>query len=270
MTEQNAAFTGSIPEEYDKGLGPVLFQAYADRMARRAADYAPARVLETAAGTGMVTRRLRDLLAPASDLIATDLNDAMLDLARARFTDADRVGFRAADALALPFADGSFDMVVCQFGAMFFPDRDAGYREARRVLAPGGRFLFSVWDSHAYNRFAAIAHAVVGDLFAADPPQFYQVPFSCCEIDPIKRSLLAAGFGEIRIAVEPIEQPVQRLADFARGIVFGNPLVDQIRKRGGIEPDAVVAAVADALHREFGPDPARVSLQTISFDAVRD
>ena len=142
MSDRAADFTGSIPTFYDHGLGPVFFTDFAEDIARRAAESAPMRVLETAAGTGIVTRRLRDLLPREAHLIATDLNPPMLEVARQKFRPDEAVEFQPADAAALPFPDASFDTIVCQFGVMFFPDKDKGYREAHRVLVGGGRYLF--------------------------------------------------------------------------------------------------------------------------------
>src|SRR5687767_1020758 len=144
MQASDTVFAGSIPELYDRCLGPFLFEPYAADLAERAAALRPRRVLETAAGTGIVTAALRRAL-PDAEIVATDLNPDMLRVAEAKAGSSDIV-FAPADAQALPFPDGGFDLVVCQFGAMFFPDRVAAYREARRMLAPGGAFLFNVWD----------------------------------------------------------------------------------------------------------------------------
>ncbi|MBV8616449.1 MAG: class I SAM-dependent methyltransferase [Acetobacteraceae bacterium] len=269
MSENAAGFVGSIPDEYDRGLGPLIFADYADDMARRLAAARPARVLEVAAGTGIVTRRLRDLLAADAHLTATDLNPPMLALARTKIRPGERVAFQPADATALPFPDGAFDAVACQFGVMFFPDKAASFREARRVLAPGGRYVFSVWDANRHNPFARIAQEVTTSFFPADPPSFYEVPFGYHRIDPIKDALLEAGFQGVQIAVVRVEKDVPSAAAFARGLVFGNPLAEQVRARGG-DPDRVVAAVGEALRREFGPDPGRMRLQAIVFEAARD
>jgi len=263
----DTSFIGNIPEHYDRGLGPVIFVDYGADIAYRAAACNPARVLETAAGTGIVTRQLRDLLPAGARLTATDLNPPMLKVARAKFRPDEFVDFRPADASALPFADGSFDAVMCQFGVMFFPDRDKSYREVHRVLAPGGRYLFNVWDAHRYNDFGRIAHDAAGSFFPVDPPQFYRVPFSYHQIDPIKESLIDAGFTDIDIAVLRLEKEIPDAALFAQGIVYGNPLIDQIRERGGVDPDWVVNAVTQALRAEFGSDPGRMTLQAIIFSA---
>jgi ubiquinone/menaquinone biosynthesis C-methylase UbiE len=140
----DAVFSGSIPSLYDKYLGPLIFEPYAQDLANRLSALNAERVLETAAGTGIVTRALERSLSPRGSIVATDLNQPMLDHAAERIPSS-RVSWQKADAQALPFPDGAFDAVICQFGVMFFPDRQKAYREARRVLKPGGHFIFNVW-----------------------------------------------------------------------------------------------------------------------------
>ena len=165
----DTVFAGSIPALYDRYLGPLLFEPYArDTRAARSPSCSRARVLETAAGTGIVTTALAERLPASTTLVATDLNQAMIDHAATK-PALERVELRQADALALPFADASFDVVVCQFGVMFFPDRVAGYREARRVLAPGGRFVLSVWDSLQHNPMTRVVVEAVARALSAEP-----------------------------------------------------------------------------------------------------
>jgi ubiquinone/menaquinone biosynthesis C-methylase UbiE len=269
MSDNAAGFVGNIPEHYDQGLGPMIFVDYAVDIAQRVAAGDPLRVLETAAGTGIVTRKLRDALPAAVHLTATDLNPPMIEIARTKFRAGEQVELRPADATALPFADASFDAVVCQFGLMFFPDKAKSCAEVFRVLAPGGRYLFSVWDSHRYNPFGRIAHEVAGRFFPTDPPQFYNVPFSCHQIDPIKELLIAAGFGDIGIVVVSLDKVIPDTARFARALLYGNPLIDQVRARGGVEPERIADALLQAVRREFGADPGRMPIQAMIFSATR-
>ena len=252
MADSHTAFTGSVPDFYDRCLGPVLFEDYADDLARRVAAHAPLRVLETAAGTGILTRRIRDQLDAPARLTATDLNSPMLEVAQAKFASSESVTFTPADAAHLPFADESFDLVACQFGVMFYPDKPAAYREVRRVLAPRGRYLFNVWDSHRHNPFARVAYQTVARFFQADPPQFHQVPFAYHGIDLIKESLIEAGFVDLRVAILRIDKRVPDVNLFARGLIEGTPISDQIRARGVVRTQTVVDALTEALCDALG------------------
>lgn len=270
LVKDNAAgFTGSIPQHYDQGLGPMIFIDYASEMSQRVATLTPGRVLETAAGTGILTRKLRDILPAEVRLTATDLNAPMLEIAADKFRPDEEVDFQPADAMALPFEDSSFDVVVCQFGLMFFPDKDRSFREVRRVLAPGGGYLFSVWDSHRYNPFGRIADEVARRFFPVDPPQFYRVPFSCYQLDPIKEATISAGFTKFNAEVVTIEKQIPDAEAFARGLVYGNPLIDQIQARGGVEPERIVEAVLQQLRSEFGSDPGQMPVQAIMFSVKK-
>src|SRR5215468_3705111 len=170
MVATDKLFAGSIPEIYDRYLVPLIFEPYALELAERVAGHQPQRVLETAAGTGVLTRAMAARL-PQALIVATDLNQPMLDHAARRLAGSG-IDWRPADALALPFEDRSFDVVTCQFGAMFFPDKVKGFGEARRVLKPGGRFLFNVWDRISENEFADVVTQSLADLFPHDPPRF--------------------------------------------------------------------------------------------------
>lgn len=171
MAASDALFAGSIPDIYDRLLVPLIFEPYASDLAKRVAEAKPQLVLETAAGTGAVTRALASSLKDAR-IVATDLNQPMLDHARSRQSGDKRIEWRQADALELPFKDQTFDAVACQFGLMFLPDKVQGYREARRVLKPSGRFFFSVWDRISENEFADVVTQALATFFPQDPPRF--------------------------------------------------------------------------------------------------
>jgi len=265
---KHVQFDGSIPENYDRGLGPHIFEDYGRELADRVARCRPADVLELAAGTGIVSRMLRDSLDARCKLIATDLNEPMLGVARAKFSDGEDVSFKVADAQALPFDDGMFDAVACQFGIMFFPDKLASMREARRVLRPKGRYIFNVWGSFEDNPFARVANDVVCEFFPDDPPGFYQVPFSYHDEEEISGLLREAGFDAVEVETQRIEKTVEDFELFAQGIVFGNPIAEEIRSRGGVTPESVKETVLKAFRREFGAEPATMPLRAISITAI--
>src|SRR5271169_5492662 len=169
--DTDKGFSGSIPKLYEAYLVPLIFEPYAADMASRVAARSPTRVLEIAAGTGVVTRQMASALPASAAIVATDLNQPMLDLA-STVTIERPVEWRQADALQLPFEDGTFDAVVCQFGVMFFPDKRKAFSEARRVLRPGGAFIFNVWDRIEENEFAHTVTTALESVFPGDPPRF--------------------------------------------------------------------------------------------------
>ncbi|MBV8685277.1 MAG: methyltransferase domain-containing protein [Alphaproteobacteria bacterium] len=244
VESSDSAFRGSIPALYDRCLGPFLFEPYAQDLAARAAALSPRRILETAAGTGIVTAALAAAL-PDAEIVATDLNPDMLAVAHARIASP-RIAFRPADAMALPFPDRGFDLVVCQFGAMFFPDRPAAFAEARRVLRPGGTFLLNVWDRIEANpASAAVAEAVAG-LFPEAPPSFLaRTPFGYHDVARLSADLAAAGFADV--AVETVARRSRgRASDVAPGLCEGSPLRAEIESHG---PGRLAEATSAALAR---------------------
>lgn len=236
MTGRDEVFAGSIPELYDRLMVPLIFEPYALDLAERLAALAPGDVLEIAAGTGVVTRAMAARL-PAARIVATDLNPPMLEQAARRLPADARVTWRQADALALPFEAGRFDAVVCQFGAMFFPDKVAGYREARRVLKPDGRFLFNVWDEIATNEFADVVTEALAAMFPDDPPRFMaRTPHGHHDLARIRDDLTAAGFASI--AIDTVEHRSRAAEPRIAAVAYcqGTPLRAEIeaRKPGGL------------------------------------
>ena len=254
MATQDSAFTGSIPDIYDTCLGPMLFEPYAQDIARRAAGLNPSRVLETAAGTGIVTAALAGAL-PAAEIIATDLNQSMLDVAATKIGSS-RVRFQAANAQELPFGDGEFDLVVCQYGVMFFPDRIGAYREARRVLRPGGAFLFNAWDSLATNPIPRIVEQAVAALFPADPPGFLgRTPHGYHDPARIAEDLATAGFYDVEIENVALPSRAATPRQPAVGFAHGSPLRMEIEARDASRLDEAADVAAKAVEVEFGGGP---------------
>jgi SAM-dependent methyltransferase len=267
--DEHTSFVGSIPEFYDRYLGPLLFHPFADDLVERTPDRPGILLLETACGTGVVTERLLGRLREPGAFVATDLNLDMLSYARSRIGEGAPITWQQADATTLPFGDGSFDAVVCQFGLMFLPDETDGMREASRVLRPGGLFLFNVWDAVEHNPAQRITHETAGSFFPTDPPQFYAVPFRLHDSHRVLDRLAHAGFTEIEHATIDRRGESPSAAAAARGLIEGNPIRDAILAR---DP-AALAEIEPALERnlaaELGDHPLRAPLRAHVFAARR-
>jgi ubiquinone/menaquinone biosynthesis C-methylase UbiE len=253
MAETDKVFAGSIPELYDRFLVPLIFEYYARDLAARVAQAHPSHVLETAAGTGALTRELAARLPASAALTATDLNQPMLDHNAAVLRHEARISWRQADALALPFDDQKFDVVACQFGAMFFPDRVRGYAEARRVLKAGGRFIFNVWDRIDENDFARVVTEAVAMMFPADPPRFLaHTPHGYADTARIRDDLTAAGFASISLETLGTTSRGSSPRDVAVAFCQGTPLRNEIEARDAARLDEATQAAAGALAHRFG------------------
>lgn len=267
MTDRNAAFVGSVPQNYDRYLGPLLFHHFADDLAARVPVKLEMRVLETACGTGILTERLARRLAGQGTLVATDLNEPMMAHAQAKDLDGTAVEWRQADATALRFEDASFDVVVCQFGLMFFPDKAAGVREAWRVLRPGGHYLFNVWDALDQNAVARITHETVASFFPSDAPQFYTVPFSLSDTAQVSAWLTAAGFNDVEVTSVTQVGTSPSASEAAVGLIDGNPIGAAIAQRRAEALPEIKDAVARNLAAELGDWPLRCALRAFVFSA---
>lgn len=254
MNETDRAFVGSVPEVYDRFMGPMLFEPQARHLAQRYAGFGGV-LLETAAGTGRLTQALAEVVAPSARITATDLNEPMLARAAAVVGDK-RITWQQTDALALPFAAASFDEIVCQFGVMFFPDKGAGFAEARRVLRPEGAFRFNVWDDLEANDFCRVMTATLERDFPQDPPGFLKRgPFSYHNRTEIGRTLKVAGFSSVEFETVVLPTPAASADDAATGICRGSPLAAEIEGRDPGRLPRVVEAVASALRDTFGSGP---------------
>jgi len=253
--EKDKVFAGSIPDIYDQFLVPLIFEPYAADLARRLAAFSPKHVLETAAGTGVLTRAIAKQL-PEADIVATDLNQPMLDRA-ATTIQRGALAWRQADALALPFDDRSFDAVVCQFGVMFFPDKVAGFREARRVLRAGKPFLFNAWDHIGSNEFVNVASEALAEMFPDDPPRFMErTPHGYHDPNAIRRDVDEAGFTVVTVEAVAARSRASSAYDAAFAYCQGSPWRAEIEARGGSAGlQNATQHVADALVKRFGRGP---------------
>jgi ubiquinone/menaquinone biosynthesis C-methylase UbiE len=262
MLETDTVFAGSIPENYDRYMVPLIFEPYAFDMARRAASLSPGAVLETAAGSGVVTRAMAPRLAPTARYTVTDLNQPMLDYAATRQPGDARIAWRQAGALALPFEDATFDLVCCQFGAMFFPDRVAGYREAKRVLKPGGHFLFSVWDRIEENVFADDVTNALAAIFPKDPPRFLaRTPHGYHDAALIRGDLEEAGFRKVTIETKAelsrASSPRLPAVAYCKGTLLRN----EIEARDAGMLDAATDHATSAIAEKHGSGAVAAKIQ---------
>ena len=189
----------------------------------------------------------------------------MLEIAQTKFREGERVELRQADAMALPFESSAFDLVVCQFGVMFFPDKIAAFREVARVLQPGGRYIFNTWGSMAANPHSQVSYEVAARFLTGDPPQYGKVPYSYHDAVAVQRDLQAAGWGDVQHDIFTVEKTVADLFGYADGVVFGTPLIGEIQRHGNIDPKEVVKAIISELQKRFGPEPITIPLQANVF-----
>lgn len=262
MSETDKLFAGSIPENYDRNMVPLIFEAYARDTAQRVAALAPKAVLETAAGSGAVTRELARILSPNARYVVTDLNQPMLDYAKSRQGADSRITWQKADAQALPFEDATFDLVCCQFGVMFFPDRPSGYREARRALKSGGGFLFSAWDRIEENVFANDVTDALAAFFPNDPPRFLaRTPHGYHDIGLIRSDLAKAGFTYATIETVKAQSRAPSARHVALAYCQGTPLRSEIEARGEDRLEAATDHAASVIASRHGSGKISANIQ---------
>ena len=270
MAASDTTFTGSIPQIYDRLLVPMIFAPYARDLARRISRCAPRHVLETAAGTGAVTAELAAQLPADAEIVATDLNEPMIAQARTHFADRPQITWQQADALALPFDDARFDIVACQFGVMFFPDRVKGYSEARRVLKPGGRLFFNAWDRIEENDFAHVVSEALKQVFPDDPPLFMaRTPHGYHDVGRIKTDLGAAGFTDIAIEAVDHTSRAGSPDDPATAFCQGTPMRAEIEARGAPGLEAATQRCTAALAQRFGSGPIEGRIRALVISATK-
>ncbi len=252
--DNDRVFTGAVAEIYDDLLVPLIFQPFADDLAERASSVQSGRLLEVAAGTGVVTRALASRLAPTVEIVATDLNPGMIERAEKVGTSRP-VTWGQADVMHLPYEAAEFDVAVCQFGIMFFPDRVAALREVRRVLRPGGRLLFSTWERIEDNEFADVATEALVPLFPDDPPRFLaRTPHGYHDRPTIESDVRAAGFTLRRFDRLEAVSCASTARAAAAAYCQGSPLRDEIVARGPERLDEATAAATAAIAARFGSD----------------
>jgi SAM-dependent methyltransferase len=252
-SDKDKGFSGSIPSLYEKYLVPLIFEPYAADLVNRLASKSLGHILEIAAGTGVATRALATVLPENVSIVATDLNQAMLDQASLIGTKRP-VEWRQADAMQLPFPDEMFDAVVCQFGVMFFPDKPKAFSEAHRVLKKGGVFIFNVWDRIEENEFADVITTSLESVFPDDPPRFLvRTPYGYYEHSTIERDLANGGFTTLpQISTVAVRSRAESSQIPAIAYCQGTPLRSEIELRDASRLDEAIDAAAEAIGQRFG------------------
>ncbi len=262
MSESDKVFAGSIPEHYDRYLVPLIFETFAQDICQRVAALSPRTVLETAAGSGVVTLVMAPKLSADASYVVTDLNQPMLDYAATRQVADSRITWRKADALALPFENAAFDLVCCQFGVMFFPDRQSGYREAKRVLKPGGCFLFNVWDRIEENVFANDVTNALAEVFPGDPPRFLaRTPHGYHDPALIRSELEGAGFSNVVIETKTEQSRASSSRHPAVAYCQGTPLRNEIEARDADKLEAATEYAASKIADRHGNGEIAAKIQ---------
>ena len=260
-----SVFVADVARNFDESLAPHIFQDFANELIRRAAALQPRRVLELSAGTGYFSRKLRDALPPDTELVITDLDPDMLNLARSKFRPGENVYFDQVDATNMGFPAGSFDLVICQLGVMFFPDKPNAFAGVRHVLEPSGTFLFNTWSPMAQNPFSQIVQEGSARFFPAlAPPRYYNQQFSYSDPFEISKHMTLGGFDHIDYENVDVKRQVHDFRFFAHGLVHGSQLIDEIRGLR-IDETEVVHTIKDHLIAAF-PDGI-IPMRAILFEA---
>lgn len=258
-------YVPEVARNFDDSLVPYIFEDFARELIRRAVALQPKRVLELSAGTGYFSRKLRDALPPDTELVVTDLDPNMLNLARSKFRPGENVYFDQVDATNMGFPAGSFDLVICQLGAMFFPDKKAAFAGIRHALEPHGSVLFNTWSPMAQNPFSQIVQEGTSKFFPAlAPPQYYHLQFSYSDPFQVAKDMTAGGFDHIDYENIDVKRQVNEFRIFAHGLVHGSRLIEEIRALQ-IDEVEVVLTIKDHLIAAF-PDGI-IPMRAILFEA---
>lgn len=268
-TQPKILYSGAIVRMYDETLGPVYFEPYAEETAGRVAAIKPLHVLETACGTGRVTVNLHKRLPDTTEITATDISADMMALAQEKLSAANNISWKVADAMNLPYAHESFDVIVCQFGLMFFADKAKAFAEAWRLLRKGGRIIFTTWDKLSLNPVAAAGRNILTDFFDGVPPASLKAAFSMTDKNELQHLAEEAGFTEIKI--ESVNKPciAESAEALAMAQVDGSLIANAIREKDADAIPVIREQIAETIAKNFGNHPVKSTMQAIYLTAVK-
>ncbi len=267
--QASLAFSGNIPANYDNYLGPLFFEPFATVVAERVRQLRPEALLEVACGTGRLTQYLPGVLPAGASILASDINPAMLAYAREALKKHENIRWDVVDAVSLPYQDAAFDLILSQFGVMFYSDRSKAFAEVYRTLKPGGAFVFTAWDQLEYNPAAQLTDETLRHFFPVETPAFYQVPFSYHDEHRIRYDLAQAGFEQIRMEMLTLTGHADTAENAANGLLEGTPVHTAIVERDDALLPPMRKVLAEELALKFGPSKLRVPLQARLVVAVK-
>jgi ubiquinone/menaquinone biosynthesis C-methylase UbiE len=259
--KDSIAFSGNIPDNYEKCLGPLFFEPFASVVAERIRQIQPLSVLEVACGTGRLTKYLPAGLSAGASITATDVNPAMLDYAKNILAEHKGIRWAVVDAVNLPYENEAFDSIISQFGVMFYSDRPKAYSEAYRTMKPGGTFFFTAWDKFEFNPAARLTNETLTEFFPIDTPAFYKVPFSYHDERQIHQDLASAGFKNIRMEILRVKGYADTAETAAKGLLEGTPVYTAIAERDETMFTPMRKALAEKLAFLLGNKNLSVPLQ---------
>jgi ubiquinone/menaquinone biosynthesis C-methylase UbiE len=254
------AFSGKIPQNYDEYLGPLFFEPYAIDLAQRIKRLNSKSILEVAAGTGRLTRHLKNDLSHDTTLVATDINPAMVNFGKSHTSELN-IQWMEVDAHVLPFENETFDCVVSQFGVMFYSDKVKAFKEAFRVLKKGGTFIFNCWDELKNNPLANQADIALKNFFPVDTPAFYTIPFSYFDESKIAQDVMAAGFRLPNIELVKLTGESNSAADAAKGLIEGTPTITAIQDRDAAIEPVLLEFLEQNITKLFGTKSLKINMQ---------
>ena len=270
MTEERWRLAGSGPESYERYQVPSVFAPLARMFLQRVRLQPGQHVLDVACGTGIIVRQAAPILGPTGHLVGVDLNVNMLDVAREHaLTDGASVEWRQGDAASLPCSDSEFDVVICQQGLQFFPDKGGALREMYRVLKPGGLVAICVWRAIEHSPcHLAIARAL-GRHASEEVARRFQSPFSFGDRAVLDALMTEAGFRDVEIRVEVVMRRLRPPEESIPGLLASTPVGPEVAALDRHTRDAIVQDVAAALSGYRGEGGLTVPQPTYMASGVK-